>query len=71
MKTSMYAPLYVVNSHVKSVEFAPTYSSKHTNNVGETTHFLSTTMNQVSVWDSLQEDAPVQKYRVKKSQLST
>ncbi|KAG2199367.1 hypothetical protein INT47_001549 [Mucor saturninus] len=65
--TSMYAPLYVVNSHVKSVEFAPNYSSVHTNNVGETTHFLTTTMNQVSVWDSLQESSPVQQYRGKGS----
>lgn len=61
---SIYAPLYVINSHVKSAEFAPNYSSVHTNNSDVSCQFLTTTMNQISVWDSLQESAPVQQYKV-------
>lgn len=60
----MHAPLYVVNSHVTSAEFAPNYSSMHTNNPNVSTQFLTTTMNQISVWDSLQENSPIQKYKV-------
>jgi hypothetical protein len=63
-----------VNTHVKSVEFSPNYSSeivdlsrgnKSNNTNIMHSQFISTTLNQVSIWDALKENAPIDKRLVK------
>ncbi|GAA5801476.1 hypothetical protein HPULCUR_006924 [Helicostylum pulchrum] len=51
----IHAPSYVTNSHVKSVEFAPNYSSDPMH------HFLTITKNQISLWNQLHPAAPVRR----------
>lgn len=61
---SVYAPSFCnLNTHVKSVEFSPNYSSK---GITSTTSkdFLTTTMNRVSIWDLHQSDEPIKHYQV-------
>ncbi|RCH83393.1 hypothetical protein CU098_004740, partial [Rhizopus stolonifer] len=46
-----YAPSYTINTQVKAVEFCPVQDQ-----------FLSTTINQLAIWDTTQESAPIHRY---------
>ncbi|KAF1799366.1 WD40-repeat-containing domain protein [Mucor lusitanicus] len=55
-----YSPSYIANSHIKSAEFSPNYSSQDMDaSVHASSQFLTTTVNQLSVWDALEQKAPV------------
>ncbi|EPB86426.1 hypothetical protein HMPREF1544_06788 [Mucor circinelloides 1006PhL] len=56
----IYSPSYIANSHVKSVEFSPNYSFMNMEaSIHTSSQFLTTTINQLSVWDALEQKAPV------------
>ncbi|KAL9538365.1 hypothetical protein MBANPS3_010988 [Mucor bainieri] len=56
----IYSPSYIANSHIKSAEFSPSYSSKGMEaSVHTSSQFLTTTVNQLSVWDALEQKAPI------------
>jgi WD40 repeat protein len=58
----MHAPFYISNTHVKSTEFAPDYDCSFP---AEKNRFLSTTLNQISVWDQSNTNEPL--YKVQSS----
>lgn len=57
----MHAPSYIPNTHVKSVEFATS--------IGHENKFLSTTKNQISVWNQDNANIPVYKIQANSAPL--
>ncbi|KAK4521291.1 uncharacterized protein ATC70_011905 [Mucor velutinosus] len=57
---TIYSPSYIANSHIKSSELSPNYSSNDMDaSVHASSRFLTTTVNQLCVWDALEQKAPV------------
>lgn len=60
LQISSYSPSYIANTHVKAVEFSPNYVPEGVNaSIIAQSQFLTTTLNQLSVWDALEQNAPV------------
>lgn len=60
LQISLYSPSYIANTQVKAAEFSPNYSSEGVNtSKAIQSQLLTTTLNQLSVWDALEQKAPV------------